>query len=253
MRKQLWCDFETGGLDVNYHSPLSFAMMITEGDKILCEWECNIRQAPLVYEQSALDINKIDIREPGIDFETFRLSYSKHLCEHVYGGIKYLRNDGCYVGNIKADKFNMPLFCGQNTFFDRPWLQRIMGDFDYCYYHRIDTMVLANTLQDIGILPRGENLKLETLCNLLGVPKPEGEYHSALTDVKQTFKCYQAMKALILNASQSFQPETVQQIFNGRPMWNSVEDFLWVREKYTGCSCRGFDHKEDCPKHVVPL
>jgi len=240
MRKQMWCDFETGGLEVDIHSPLTFAMMITEGDDILHEWECNIRQAPLVYTEEALAINKIDIREPGLDFESFRLAFSKRMCEHVYGGIKYLRQDGCYVGNIKPDKDNMPLFCGQNTFFDRPWLKRILGsDFDYCYYHRIDTMVLANTLQDVGILARGENLKLESLCNLLGVSKPEGEYHSALVDVRQTFKCYQAMKILILNASQSFKPETIQKIMN--------------KVKTENCGCEGFSHRIDCPEHEICL
>jgi hypothetical protein len=171
------------------------------------------------------------------------------MCEHVYGGIKYARNDGAYVGNIKPDKHNMPLFCGQNTFFDRPWLQRIMGsDFDYCYYHRIDTMVLANTLQDIGILERGADLKLESLCNLLGVEKPEGEYHSALVDVKQTFKCYQAMKKLILNTSQSLKPETVQQIFNGskeeKRCTHTREGLCTFMKNKLGeqASCNGFDY-----------
>ncbi len=228
----MWCDFETGGLDVNVHSPLTFAMMITEGDTILHEWETNIRQPPLVCDEAALAINKIDVREPGLTFQDFRLSYSKRLCEHVYGGIKYLRNDGCYVGNIKPDKDNMPLFCGQNTFFDRPWLQRILGgSFDYCYYHRIDTMVLANTLQDIGILPRGENLKLESLCNLLGVEKPEGEYHSALVDVQQTFKCYQAMKKLIY----TFDSDSIYGRFRQLGEKCAEED-LKFRENHVGFS-----------------
>jgi DNA polymerase III epsilon subunit-like protein len=57
-------------------------------------------------------------------------------------------------------------------------------------------MILSNTLVDIGILPKIENLKLETVANFFEIPA-QGEFHNALTDVKATFEIYKCLKRFI--------------------------------------------------------
>jgi len=193
-RPMLWTDFETGGVE-DYHSPLSFAMIATIGDRTYGEWYTEIRQTPLVIEPEALKINKIDILKEGLNFEQFKKEYFTRINKWFYGGSNFT-SSGVFP-KTKPDKNNMPLFCGHNTFFDRPILHRILGStYDGAYYHRIDTMVLANALKDVGIIGQTENLKLETLANYFGV-KPEGELHNALTDVKVTFQVYRKMKELL--------------------------------------------------------
>lgn len=204
-RSQLWIDFETGGIETYRSSPLSCAMLgVVDGVEVGWMY-VQIRQAPFHITEEAMKINKLDLETPGLSFEEFRKVYFKFINQWFYGGTDWSRaGKGFYPGNIKANKDNMPLFCGHNTFFDRQVLQQCLGGlpdvskYDGIYYHRIDTMVLANTLQDCGILAKGENLKLETVCKILEVESEPGEFHNALTDIKMTFKAYQKMKKIIM-------------------------------------------------------
>lgn len=194
-RALLWTDFETGGVEA-HHSPLSFAMIATIGDRVFGEWYTEIRQSPLVIEPEALKINKIDITKEGLNFNEFKKEYFTRINRWFYGGSNFTSN-GVFPKE-KPNKDNMPLFCGHNTFFDRPILHRILGStYDGAYYHRIDTMVLANALKHMGILPNIENLKLETLAKYFGI-EPEGELHNALTDIKVTFKVFNSLKKIML-------------------------------------------------------
>lgn len=186
MNKILWVDFETGGVDVKVHSPLSFAMLATEGDNIIGEWYTEIRQGPLVVEPKALSINKIDLLKPGIDHSTFRHTYYKYMQDWFFKG-------------VRPSKETMPLFGGHNTHFDRPWLRRLVCDngstFDGCYYHHVDTMMLGFMLNDCGII-KTENVQLETLAKYFNI-EPEGDLHNALTDIKLTYRIHRQMKNLL--------------------------------------------------------
>lgn len=196
-KSKLWVDFETGGVEA-HHSPLSFAMIATdENDKIFGEWYTEIRETPLVIEPEALKINKIDITKPGLTFAQFKKEYFTRVNRWFYGGSNFTSN-GVFP-KIKPDKLNMPLFCGHNTFFDRPILHRILGStYDGAYYHRIDTMIFANILKEIGLLPVTENLKLESICKAFGIKPGEGEeMHNSLTDIKMSNQAYVEMKKLI--------------------------------------------------------
>lgn len=191
---KLWIDFETGGLEP-HHSPLSFAMIATKNDEIIGEWYTQIRQHPLVVDPKAIEINKIDLNEPGIDFEEFKKEYFIRINKWFYGGSNFSKN-GVFP-KIKPNKNNMPLMCAWNLQFDRPILRRILGStYDGAYYHSIDPMVLAHTLVDIGIIPRTENFRLETVAQFLGV-NPEGELHNSLVDIKVTFEVYKKLKNII--------------------------------------------------------
>jgi hypothetical protein len=145
----------------------------------------------------AMEINKLNLGDAGLTFFHFHVEYMKRVNDWFYGGTDYRRSNGTFLpGKTKASKTNMPSYGGHNTFFDRQITQRILGGtpyknvFDGCYYHRVDTMVLAHSLQHIGVLPQGENLKLETLCQMLDIKPEAGGFHNALTDIKMTVKCY---------------------------------------------------------------
>lgn len=159
-----WNDFETGGLDSQVHSPLSFGMVIAEhGPKgqarVIHTWETQIRQEPIVTTPGALAVNKIDPKTPGITFAKFQTEY---------------------LGLI--GKYNRPMCAGHNVAFDRPWLKRIMSPLDdQLHYHSVCTMVLANTLKVSGLMPDLENMKLETLVKYFGITR-RGEAHGALSD-----------------------------------------------------------------------
>lgn len=193
----LWQDFETGGVEPWTHSPLSFAMIATKGTAIIGEWYTQIREAPFVVTQEAMIINGLNLSDPGLSYYQFHVEYMKKVNNWFYGGTDYPRSNGTFLpGKTKPSKTNMPSYGGHNTFFDRQVLQRLLGGspfknvYDGCYYHRVDTMVLAHSLQQAGIIAKGENLKLETLCKLLDVQPESGSFHNALVDLRMTVKCY---------------------------------------------------------------
>lgn len=204
-RPILWQDFETGGVEPWSHSPLSFAMIATEGTKIIGEWYTQIRQPPFLTTPKAMEINKLNLSDPGLTFNHFRVEYFTRINSWFYGGTDMKRANGTFLpGCVRPDKNNMPKYGGHNTFFDRQCLQRILGGtpykevFDGCYYHRVDTMVLGSTLQEIGILDPTQPLKLENLCNMLGLERAEGgEFHNALVDLRMTVAAYFKMQRLL--------------------------------------------------------
>lgn len=194
-RDMLGVDGEMGGLQVGTHSLLQLGIIAIKDNKIVDELDLQLRIEPLVVTQEALRVNKIDILSPGITTaKEAKEIYMKFMNKNFYSKITSKGYE-----YVKPNKDNMPLFFGHNVMFDRPWLKALVGDFDYCYYHSVCTMVLAETMRDAGKLPGIENLKLETLCTYLKVPKPENNelFHNALVDIKQTFLLYQRLKEFI--------------------------------------------------------
>lgn len=199
-RDVVWIDFETGGTRCRYHSPLSFAMLWTRGMNVMGEWTTQIREEPLVVCREAMKVTGIDLREPGLDFITFRKEYFARINEWFYTD-----REGKWV---KATRHNMPLFGGQNIAFDRPWLQWILHNhlpaplkyeksWDGLYYHGLDLMRLAVTLARMGLFKPHPDMKLRSICEQLGVPEPPEGSHDALGDVKQTFWAYWVMEDLL--------------------------------------------------------
>ncbi len=206
MRKELWIDFETGGVNPMFHSPLSCAMLAVENFRVVDEWYGQIRQPPFNVTEEAMQINKLNLDHAGVTFDQFHNIYFKFINKNFYGGTNWEASGKKFLRpNIKPSKENMPFFCGHNTHFDRQVLQQILGGtpdnnvYDGVYYHRIDTMIAANNLMRLGILPRTENLKLETLCKYLGVVA-DGELHNALTDIKVTQQCDLRMSNIMKEA-----------------------------------------------------
>lgn len=182
-------DFETGGTDVTIHSPLEMGVVAVVNDEVVDKLRMILRVSPLVVEQEAIRINKSDLLEEGVtEYSQAATIYRNFMIKNFY------KINGVFQ---KPNKDNMPFFGGHNTQFDRPFLCKIMNsDFDYCYYHVIDTMVIANMMRDAGRLPGVENMKLETLSKYFNLPAP-ARFHDASEDAMQTFHLYKALKGLL--------------------------------------------------------
>jgi DNA polymerase III alpha subunit (gram-positive type) len=178
----LWIDFETGGLDSDIHSPLSFAMIQTRGDEIVNEWECQIRLDNMVVTQEALLVNKLDLTAPGLNKDEFKSAYLNILGDW-------------FDLTLETSSRKYPLVGGHNVPFDLGFLRKLTDKKMYLSYHAIDTIPLAKTLQDLGIMPPS-SLKLGHLLDVLGI-QPDGELHGAMVDAKAAFKLYLKMKELI--------------------------------------------------------
>jgi len=201
-KPELWLDFETGGVDPMVHSPLSFAMegYDSNGNALGC-WDVQIRIQPLVVEPQALKINKIDPTTPGIGLEEFKNGYFRRLNDWFYNGNKEGRTEPM----IRPYAEIMPLVCGHNTSgFDNLMLKRLLGDWVGAITQGIDTMVLAATLRQWGII-NPENIKLGTLLAYFDISPLEGELHTALTDIRGCKRLNETMKG-ILNGSR-YSPE----------------------------------------------
>ena len=193
MKPELWLDFETGGTDPMVHSPLSFAMAgFDEQGQELGSWDVQIRIQPLVVEQEALKINKIDPSTPGLGLEEFKNGYFRRVNEWFYGGNKPDRTEPM----IRPYKDIMPLVCGHNTSgFDNLMLKRLLGDWVAAITQGVDTMVLASTLRQWGVIDP-ENLKLGTLLAYFEISPIEGVLHTALTDIRGCKRLEQTLKGL---------------------------------------------------------
>lgn len=197
MRSQLWMDSENGGLDPEVHSPLEFAFLAVKEGKIVDRLKLTIRAETMVVTFKALQVNKQDLLKDGYTLAEAKALYLDWMNKNFYTVHNKNSNGGPgHYQVIRPNKDNMPFFCGHNTRYDRPFLQKLVGEFDYVYYHTIDTMMFANILLNEGLLPEIENLKLETISNYLMLPPPE-RFHDALMDVEQTFKVYQDLRRIM--------------------------------------------------------
>lgn len=194
MKPEVWYDFETGGTDPLKHSPLSFAMEgYSSSGELLGSWDTQIRIHPLVVEAEALKINKIDIMQPGLNLSEFRNGYFRRMNEWFYGGNTPDRTEPIE----RPNRDNMPLLCGHNiSGFDNFMLKRLMGDWVAAITQGIDTMVVASTLRQWGMI-HPENLKLGTLLKYFDIEPVEGELHNALTDIRGSRRLNYAMKGVM--------------------------------------------------------
>lgn len=206
MKSVLWLDFETGGLEAEIHSPLSFAMIGTnEEGAIIGEWYTQLRFEPMIVTAGALAINKIDLREPGLLAKDFKNAYHAYVNQWFYGGSER-GADGTLYARTKPNSQNMPLMGGHNVPFDKGFLQKWVGsgakgDWTGCLSYTMDTLTLALIARELGYI-NPTNLKLGTVAECLGI-KEEGELHNALVDLRTTIKVYQVLKELMKNGQRT--------------------------------------------------
>lgn len=185
MKKVLWLDVETTGLDCRKHGLREVGFIIeidgVEVDKGV------FRINPFTYttkdveiDDYALEISKVSIE----DLESYdRVSYCfKELMKKL---VKYVNV------NDKNDCF---VIAGYNTAFDigfiKEWFKEmgLLDSYkDLFHYKSLDVFSIVFALRHIG-LNSAENDKLETMCNYFNI---EIEAHNALSDIKATKKLYE--------------------------------------------------------------
>ena len=185
MKKVLWLDVETTGLDCRKHGLREVGFIIeidgVEVDKGV------FRINPFTYttkdveiDDYALEISKVSIE----DLESYdRVSYCfKELMKKL---VKYVNV------NDKNDCF---VIAGYNTAFDigfiKEWFKEmgLLDSYkDLFHYKSLDVFSIVFALRHIG-LNSAENDKLETMCNYFGI---EIEAHNALSDIEATKKLYE--------------------------------------------------------------
>lgn len=185
MKKVLWLDVETTGLDCRKHGLREVGFIIeidgVEVDKGV------FKINPFTYttkdveiDDYALEISKVSIE----DLESYdRVSYCfKELMKKL---VKYVNV------NDKNDCF---VIAGYNTAFDigfiKEWFKEmgLLDSYkDLFHYKSLDVFSIVFALRHIG-LNSAENDKLETMCNYFGIGI---EAHNALSDIEATKKLYE--------------------------------------------------------------
>ena len=185
MKKVLWLDVETTGLDCRKHGLREVGFIIeidgVEVDKGV------FKINPFTYttrdveiDDYALEISKVSIE----DLESYdRVSYCfKELMNKL---VKYVN------ANDKNDYF---VIAGYNAAFDigfiKEWFKEmgLLDSYkDLFHYKSLDVFSIVFALRHIG-LNSAENDKLETMCNYFGI---EIEAHNALSDIEATKKLYE--------------------------------------------------------------
>ena len=185
MKKVLWLDVETTGLDCRKHG-LREVGFIIEIDRVEVD-KGVFRINPFTYttkdveiDDYALEISKVSIE----DLKSYdRVSYCfKELMKKL---VKYVNV------NDKNDCF---VIAGYNTAFDigfiKEWFKEmgLLDSYkDLFHYKSLDVFSLVFVLRHLG-LNSAENDKLETMCNYFDI---EIEAHNALSDIEATKKLYE--------------------------------------------------------------
>lgn len=185
MKKVLWLDVETTGLDCKKHGLREVGFIIeidgVEVDKGVFKINpFTYTTKDVVIDDYALEISKVSIE----DLESYdRVSYCfKELMNKL---VKYVNV------NDKNDCF---VIAGYNVAFDigfiKEWFKEMgLQDSykDLFHYKSLDVFSIVFALRHIG-LNSAENDKLETMCNYFGIGI---EAHNALSDIEATKKLYE--------------------------------------------------------------
>ena len=185
MKKVLWLDVETTGLDCKKHGLREVGFIIeidgVEVDKGVFKINpFTYTTKDVVIDDYALEISKVSIE----DLESYdRVSYCfKELMKKL---VKYVNV------NDKNDCF---VIAGYNVAFDigfiKEWFKEMgLQDSykDLFHYKSLDVFSLVFVLRHLG-LNSAENDKLETMCNYFDI---EIEAHNALSDIEATKKLYE--------------------------------------------------------------
>lgn len=169
--KLLFVDTETGGLEPGKHSLLEVALGVWEEGEIT-----KTRNLPLVHDtyhvtQKALEINKIDLREPREGL------YTPDAARMII--TEFIQD------NFDGDK---AVLVGQNIHFDIGFLTELFTKpvYEELFSHRtIDTASVLRFMNMAGIVDTGGS-GLSDAIKAFNIEIPEEDRHTALGDIKAT-------------------------------------------------------------------
>lgn len=185
MKKVLWLDVETTGLDCRKHGLREVGFIIeingVEVDKGV------FKINPFTYTTKDVEIDDYALEISKVSIEDLESYDSSSYCfkELMKKLVKYVNV------NDKNDCF---VIAGYNTAFDigfiKEWFKEmgLLDSYkDLFHYKSLDVFSIVFALRHIG-LNSAENDKLETMCNYFDI---EIEAHNALSDIEATKKLYE--------------------------------------------------------------
>ena len=185
MKKVLWLDVETTGLDCRKHG-LREVGFIIEIDRVEVD-KGVFRINPFTYTTKDVEIDDYALEISKVSIEDLESYDSSSYCfkELMKKLVKYVNV------NDKNDCF---VIAGYNVAFDigfiKEWFKEMgLQDSykDLFHYKSLDVFSIVFALRHIG-LNSAENDKLETMCNYFGI---EIDAHNALSDIEATKKLYE--------------------------------------------------------------
>lgn len=180
MKKCLYLDLETSGLDPHNNGILQIAAIYEEDGQVIDSFVSHMKPPRgTKIDKEALEVNGLkrkQIRrfEPSADvFKRFLAFLDRYL--------------------DKYDKEDKVTLIGYNVGFDRDflyaWAKR--NDYEYMYayidYRLVDVMVLTRTAWLIGNIKTPENFKLGTMCKVYGVEEPNHDAHKDIEATRELF------------------------------------------------------------------
>ena len=185
MKKVLWLDVETTGLDCRKHGLREVGFIIEiDGVEV---------------DKGVFKINPFTYTTKDVEIDDYALEISKASIEDLKS---YDRVSYCFKELMKKlvkyvnvnDKNDCFVIAGYNTAFDIGFIKEWFKDMglldsykDLFHYKSLDVFSLVFVLRHLG-LNSAENDKLETMCNYFGIGI---EAHNALSDIEATKKLYE--------------------------------------------------------------
>lgn len=185
MKKVLWLDVETTGLDCRKHG-LREVGFIIEIDGI-------------EVDKGVFRINPFTYTTKDVEIDGYALEISKVTIDDLMG---YDRASFCFKELMKKlvkyvnvnDKNDCFVIAGYNPAFDigfiKEWFKEmgLLDSYkDLFHYKNLDVFSIVFALRHLG-LNSAENDKIETMCNYFDI---EIEAHNALSDIEATKKLYE--------------------------------------------------------------
>ena len=185
MKKVLWLDVETTGLDCKKHGLREVGFIIEiDGVEV---------------DKGVFKINPFTYTTKDVEIDAYALEISKVSIEDLES---YDRANYCFKELMKKlvkyvnvnDKNDCFVIAGYNTAFDigfiKEWFKEmgLLDSYkDLFHYKSLDVFSIVFALRHIG-LNSAENDKLETMCNYFDI---QIDAHNALSDIEATKKLYE--------------------------------------------------------------
>lgn len=176
-------DTETGGLDCDVHSLLSFAFIrCTAFYQALGEpLHVHIKQDAFVVSTEAMEVNQLDLRESG-SWITRDAAITALL--------RFLEYPDDYMDDTKyRDSKALYKLCGSNIAFDIGFLKKFLGESLYArmfHYKAEEVTSVFTHLQRTGVIPQNSGLKLFEMAEALELNVDTDKFHDALYDAEVT-------------------------------------------------------------------
>lgn len=176
MKKILWIDLETTGIDKNQNGICQIAALIEIDNKIVDQFESKMRTRKRV-DLKALEVTGFTFDQVTKSFPDPTIVFNQF--------VSFLSKYG-----RAGDKQNRFIMAGYNAPFDldflSQWFQEMTGGpytyWDYLQFSPIDPLPICRAMRYAGIIDTVDT-KLESICKHFEIPI---DAHDAMSDIKAT-------------------------------------------------------------------